>query len=103
MRIRRTVSILAATAVVAALSGAGVPARCPAILYVSPRGSDRAAGSASDPLKSPQVAVDRLGRSGGTVQLAGGRMRAAASCSPVARTSRCGPPPGRRRYSTARV
>jgi hypothetical protein len=73
MRIRRTVSILAATAVVAALSGAGVPARCPAILYVSPHGSDRAAGTASHPLKSPQVAVDRLGRSGGTVQLAGGR------------------------------
>jgi hypothetical protein len=73
MRIRRTVSILVATAVVAALSGAGVPARCAAILYVSPYGSDRAVGTASHPLQSPQVAVDRLGRSGGIVQLAGGR------------------------------
>jgi hypothetical protein len=71
MRIRRTVSIFSAAAVVvAALSGAGHPAR---VFYVSPQGSDRAAGTASHPLRSPQVAVDRLGPAGGTVQLAGGR------------------------------
>jgi hypothetical protein len=68
MRFRRTVSLFAATA----LCGAGVPAHHPATLYVSPGGSDRASGTASHPLKTPQAAVDRLGRSGGTVQLAGG-------------------------------
>jgi hypothetical protein len=67
-------------------------------LYVSPHGSDAASGSAFAPLKTPQVAVDRLGRSGGTVQLAGGKyarqrivltgrshvtVRAAAGASPV--------------------
>jgi Right handed beta helix region len=42
-------------------------------VYVSPRGSDTASGSAAAPLKTPQAAVNRLGRSGGTVQLAGGK------------------------------
>jgi hypothetical protein len=98
VRIRRTVSIFAAMAVVVALGGAGLPARGPATLHVSPHGSDRASGTAAHPLKSPQVAVDRLGRSGGTVQLAGGRyvgqrikliarshitVRAAAGATPV--------------------
>jgi hypothetical protein len=98
MRLRRTVSILAAAAAAVSLSGAGLPARGPAMLYVSPHGSDRAPGTATHPLKSPQVAVDRLGRSGGTVQLAGGRypgqrivlagrshitVRAAAGASPI--------------------
>ncbi|MEV6850241.1 right-handed parallel beta-helix repeat-containing protein [Actinoplanes sp. NPDC051411] len=94
MRLRRTVSIVAA----AALCGPGVPARSPAILYVSPGGSDHASGTASHPLRTPQAAVDRLGRPGGTVQLAGGRylgqrivltgrshvtVRAAAGSAPV--------------------
>jgi hypothetical protein len=98
MRIRRTVSILVAAAVVVALAGAGVPARGPAVLHVSPDGSDQASGTAAHPLKSPQVAVDRLGRAGGTVELAGGRyarrrivlsgrshitLRAAAGSTPV--------------------
>jgi hypothetical protein len=98
MRIRRTVSIFAAAIAAAALSGAGVPARGPQTLYVSPDGSDRAAGTAAHPLRTPQRAVDRLGRSGGTVQLAGGRyvgrrivvtgrshitVRAAAGTTPV--------------------
>jgi hypothetical protein len=42
-------------------------------LYVSPSGSDSAAGTVRHPLRTPQVAVDRLGRRGGTVRLAGGR------------------------------
>jgi hypothetical protein len=54
------------TAAPAAVSGRGPT------LYVSPHGSDTASGAANAPLKTPQVAVDRLGRSGGTVQLAGG-------------------------------
>jgi hypothetical protein len=94
MRLRRTVSILAS----AALCGPGVPARSPAIFYVSPGGSDQASGTASHPLLSPQAAVGRLGRSGGTIVLAGGRysgkrivldgrshvtVRAAAGAAPV--------------------
>lgn len=94
MRLRRTVSILAT----AALCGPGVPARSPAMLHVSPGGSDHASGTASHPLRTPQAAVDRLGRRGGTVQLAGGRylgqriildgrshvtVRAAAGAAPV--------------------
>jgi fermentation-respiration switch protein FrsA (DUF1100 family) len=68
------------------------------MVYVSPGGSDHASGTAAHPLKSPQVAVDKLGRSGGTVVLAGGRytgrrivlngrshvtVRAAAGAAPV--------------------
>jgi hypothetical protein len=41
-------------------------------LYVSPRGSDANSGSVHAPLRTPQVAVDRLGAAGGTVRLAGG-------------------------------
>jgi fermentation-respiration switch protein FrsA (DUF1100 family) len=72
MRFRRTVSMLAAAAAVS-LPGAGVPAHGSATLYVSPNGSDHAAGTVRHPLKTPQVAVDKLGRRGGTVRLAGGR------------------------------
>jgi hypothetical protein len=94
MRLHRTLSILASVA----LCGPGVPARSPAILHVSPGGSDHASGTASHPLKTPQVAVDKLGRAGGTVVLAGGRysgkrillngrshvtVRAAAGAAPV--------------------
>jgi hypothetical protein len=94
MRLRRTVSMFAATI----LCGAGVPDRHAATLYVSPSGSDRASGTAAHPLRSPQAAVDKLGRSGGTVELAGGRytdrrivltgrshvtVRAAAGAQPV--------------------
>jgi hypothetical protein len=94
MRLRRTVSIFAA----AALCGPGVPARSPAILYVSPGGSDHASGTASHPLASPQAAVGKLGPSGGTIVLAGGHytgrrivltgrshitVRAAAGATPV--------------------
>jgi hypothetical protein len=98
MRIRRTVSVLAAATVVVALSGAGVQGRHTSILYVSPGGSDRASGTAAHPLRTPQRAVDRLGAAGGIVQLADGRyarqriilngrqhitVRAAAGAAPV--------------------
>ena len=94
MRLRRTVSILAA----AALCGPGAPARSPAIVHVSPGGSDHATGTASHPLASPQAALGRLGPRGGTIVLAGGRytgrrlvlngrshvtVRAAAGATPV--------------------
>ncbi len=42
-------------------------------LYVSPTGSDHNSGSVTSPLKTPQVAADRLGAIGGTVIFAGGR------------------------------
>ena len=42
-------------------------------LHVSPEGSDHNSGSLSSPLKTPQLAVDRLGSAGGTVIFAGGR------------------------------
>jgi len=42
-------------------------------LFVSPSGSDAATGSRSAPLRTPQVAVDRLGAGGGTVVLASGK------------------------------
>jgi Right handed beta helix region len=42
-------------------------------LHISPTGSDHNSGSASSPLKTPQVAVDRLGSAGGIVVFAGGR------------------------------
>ncbi|MGG5260335.1 hypothetical protein [Phycicoccus avicenniae] len=43
--------------------------------YVSPTGSDAAAGTESAPLRTPQVAVDRLGAAGGAVVLRGGTYR----------------------------
>jgi hypothetical protein len=42
-------------------------------LYVSPSGSDANTGTAGAPLRTPQVAVDRLGAAGGTVRFTGGR------------------------------
>ena len=98
MRIRRTISVFAAATAVVALSGAGTPSHHGVTLYVSPHGSDRAAGTAAHPLKTPQAAVDRLGPAGGAVQLADGRyarqrirltgrshiaVRAAAGATPV--------------------
>jgi Right handed beta helix region len=59
-----------ATGAVPAAAGAATAART---LYVSPRGSDANAGSAGAPLRTPQVAVDRLGAAGGTVRFVGGR------------------------------
>ncbi|MEV6633705.1 hypothetical protein AB0M54_23430 [Actinoplanes sp. NPDC051470] len=71
--IRRVVAVVAAAAVVLGLSGAGAEARGRTTLYVSPHGSDTADGTARHPLRTPQLAVDRLGRPGGTVRLLGGR------------------------------
>jgi hypothetical protein len=65
------------TAVVLAVSGTGIQSAAWAggatTIHVSPRGSDSASGTKRSPLRTPQAAVDRLGRSGGTVQLASGR------------------------------
>src|SRR3954470_7951409 len=65
------------TAVVLAVSGTAIPSAAwaggAATIHVSPRGSDSASGTKRSPLRTPQAAVDRLGRSGGTVQLASGR------------------------------
>jgi hypothetical protein len=59
-----------ATAAAPAAAGTGPAART---LYVSPRGSDANSGSAAAPLRTPQLAADRLGAAGGTVRFAGGR------------------------------
>jgi hypothetical protein len=99
IRIVRRATIIAGTAaVILNMSTSGAPAGGRTTLYVSPHGSDRAAGTAHHPLRTPQVAVDRLGHSGGTVELAGGRyagqrivltgrahltVRAAAGAAPV--------------------
>jgi hypothetical protein len=79
-------------------------------LYVSPHGSDTARGTAHSPLRTPQLAVDRLGRSGGTVWFAGGRyarqrivvtgrahitLRAAPGATPVLDGAGLTPPDGR--------
>jgi hypothetical protein len=58
----------AAPARAASLPGASAASRT---LVVSPHGSDSAAGTASRPLRTIQVAVDRL-RAGGRVELRGG-------------------------------
>jgi hypothetical protein len=113
-RVTRTAIIAAMAAVLVGVPAAGAqaaaPAACRTTLYVSPHGSDTAAGTAAAPLRTPQAAVDRLGRSGGTVQLAGGRyarqrvvmvnrshitLRAAAGATPVLDGSGLTVPAGR--------
>ena len=96
--VRRAAIAAGTAALLLGVSGAGAQAACPATLYVSPTGSDAASGSPHAPLRTPQAAVDRLGSSGGTVQLAGGTyarqriviknkahitVRAAAGAAPV--------------------
>ncbi|MFI5891088.1 right-handed parallel beta-helix repeat-containing protein [Actinoplanes sp. NPDC051513] len=99
MSTARRITVIATTAaVVLGLSVTGAQAARHTTLYVSPQGSDAAAGTAGAPLRTPQAAVDRLGRSGGTVLLAGGTyarqrivingrahiaVRAAAGAAPV--------------------
>ena len=75
-RIRRVAVVTgAALALLGVVSGrpamAAVPG--PTTLYVSPTGSDVNRGSIAAPIRTPQVAVDRLGTAGGTVKFAGGR------------------------------
>jgi hypothetical protein len=70
--VRRTALIVSTAAVVLGLSGTEAQAHHATTLYVSPHGSDSASGTVRSPLRTPQLAVDRLGRSGGTVVLAGG-------------------------------
>jgi hypothetical protein len=69
--VRRLAVIVTAAAVVLGTSASAAWAHR-ATLYVSPHGSDSAAGTARHPLRTAQVAVDRLGPAGGTVRLAGG-------------------------------
>src|SRR4051812_33328182 len=69
-RVSRTAIIVA---VILGFSGGPAQANYRTTLYVSPDGSDSARGTARDPLRTPQLAVDRLGRRGGTVRLASGR------------------------------
>jgi hypothetical protein len=99
IRTVRFIAIIAGTtALLLSGSAAGAQAAYRATLYVSPHGSDGASGARNAPLRTPQAAVDRLGRSGGTVQLAGGTyprqrivltgrahvtVRAAAGATPV--------------------
>ncbi|MEO7061420.1 MAG: hypothetical protein ABI083_17000, partial [Lapillicoccus sp.] len=68
------------------------------VLHVSPDGDDSNTGEVTSPLRTPQVAVDRLGTTGGVVELGDGTyrrqrivlvdrqrvtVRAAAGASPV--------------------
>jgi hypothetical protein len=64
--------MVTAATVVLGLPASAAQAHGGTTLYVSPKGSDSAAGTARHPLRTPQLAVDRLGRDGGTVHLAGG-------------------------------
>src|SRR3954447_17498298 len=104
--VRRIALIIGTAAVVLGLCGSGAQAHRGTTLYVSPHGSDSALGTARSPLRTPQLAVDRLGRSGGTVLLAGGRyarqrivikdrahvtVRAAARTTPVLDGTGLGP------------
>ena len=96
--VRRFAVVASIAAVVLGVPVTGAQANSGTTLYVSPHGSDSAAGTAGAPLRTPQVAVDRLGRAGGTVRLAGGTyarqriiikgrdhvaVRAAAGATPV--------------------
>lgn len=64
------------SAVAGGSTRAAIPAApTAATLYVSPGGSDAASGSETAPLRTPQLAVDRLGTAGGTVVLRGGTYR----------------------------
>jgi hypothetical protein len=89
---------------------ATVPAGHGMTLFVSPHGSDTARGTVHSPLRTPQVAVDRLGRARGTQWFAGGRyarqrivlngrahvtLRAAAGATPVLDGTGLTPPDGR--------
>src|SRR5690242_3562757 len=72
----RSVAVVAvAAAVILGLSASGAQAHRRTTLFVSPHGSDSAAGTARAPMRTPQAAVDRLGRAGGAVRLAAGTYR----------------------------
>lgn len=72
--------VAVAAAALLGLLGAGAQAapresaaEATSTLYVSPTGSDTGDGSASAPLRTAQLAVDRLGGRGGTVEFLDGR------------------------------
>ena len=72
----RPLVVTAGAAVLTAVAalGAALPAdAAPSVLYVSPTGSDSAAGTEAAPKRTPQAAVDALGPDGGVVRLATGR------------------------------
>ncbi|MCU7730518.1 hypothetical protein ODJ79_42960 [Actinoplanes sp. KI2] len=70
--VRRVAAVAIAATVILGLSASGAQAHRHTTLFVSPHGSDSAAGTARAPMRTPQAAVDRLGRAGGTVRLARG-------------------------------
>src|SRR4051812_16746552 len=70
--VRRVAAVAIAATVILGLSASGAQAHRRTTLFVSPHGSDSAAGTARAPMRTPQAAVHRLGRAGGTVRLAGG-------------------------------
>jgi hypothetical protein len=70
--VRRVAVVAVAATVIVGLAGSGAQAHRHTTLFVSPHGSDSAAGTQRAPMRTPQAAVDRLGRRGGTVRLAGG-------------------------------
>jgi parallel beta helix pectate lyase-like protein len=71
--LRRVLTVATVAAVAIGHPATGAEAHGRTTLYVSPHGSDTADGTARRPLRTPQLAVDRLGRLGGTVRLLGGR------------------------------
>src|SRR5689334_17598672 len=59
----KRVTVVAGTAIVIlGLAASGAQAHRHMTLFVSPHGSDSAAGTARAPMRTPQAAVDRLGR-----------------------------------------
>ena len=70
--VRRVAVVASAAIVLLGLAGSGAQAHRRTTLFVSPGGSDAAAGTMAAPMRTPQAAVARLGRAGGTVRLAGG-------------------------------
>jgi hypothetical protein len=77
--IRRTAIVAGSMTVLLGVSAVQAQAASPSgtggvkTLHVSPNGSDHNSGAASSPLRTPQLAVNRLGSAGGTVVFAGGR------------------------------
>jgi hypothetical protein len=70
--VRRVAVVASAAIVLLGLPASGAQAHRRTTLVVSPGGSDSAAGTMAAPMRTPQAAVARLGRAGGTVRLAGG-------------------------------
>ncbi|WP_051807737.1 right-handed parallel beta-helix repeat-containing protein [Actinoplanes subtropicus] len=70
--VRRVAAVAVVATVILGLSASAAQAHRRTTLFVSPHGSDSAAGTLAAPMRTPQAAVERLGRAGGTVRLARG-------------------------------